>query len=73
MGQNTVRSWRAGGELQVPSSPWLMLGICSLNVLVLHETLLLPVLMYDSETVLWREERSRVKAVQIQPQRIARY
>ena len=33
---------------------------------VLHETLLVPVLMYGSETMLWREkERSRVRAVQI--------
>ena len=32
---------------------------------VLHETLLVPVLMYGSETMLWREkERSRVRAVQ---------
>ena len=34
---------------------------------VLHETLLVPVLMYDSETMLWREkERSRVRAVQME-------
>ena len=33
---------------------------------VLHETLLVPVLMYGSETMLWREkERSRVKDVQM--------
>ena len=33
---------------------------------VLHETLLGPVLMYGSGTMLWREkERSRVKAVQM--------
>ena len=32
----------------------------------LHETLLLPVLMYGSDTMLWREkESSRVRAVQI--------
>ena len=30
----------------------------------LHETLLVPVFMYDSETMLWREERSRVRALQ---------
>ena len=45
--------------------PSLMLGICSLSVLVLHETLLVPVLMYDSETMLWKEkERSGISAVQ---------
>ena len=33
---------------------------------VLHETLLVPVLMYGSETMLWKEkERSRVRAVQM--------
>ena len=43
-----------------------MLGICSLSVLVLHETLLVPVLKYGSETMLWKEKkRSRVRAVQM--------
>ena len=55
MRQNAVGRWRAGGGLQVPSGPWLMLGICSLSVLVLHETLLVPVLTYDSETIMERE------------------
>ena len=33
---------------------------------VLHETLLVLVLMYGSETMLWKEkERSRVRAVQV--------
>ena len=33
---------------------------------VLHETFLVPVHMYDSETMLWKEkERSRIRAVQI--------
>ena len=33
---------------------------------VLHETLLVPVLMYDSETMLWKEkERSRIRGVQM--------
>ena len=42
-----------------------MLGICNLSVLVFHETLLVPVLMYGSETMLWEEkERSRVRTVQ---------
>ena len=41
-----------------------MLGICSLGVLVLHETLLIPVFTYSSETILWKEnERSRIRAV----------
>ena len=38
---------------------WLMLGLCSLNVLVLHESSLVPDLTYGSETMIWREkERS---------------
>ena len=33
---------------------------------VLHESLLLPVLMYGSEAVIWKEkERSRIRAVQM--------
>ena len=36
------------------------------NARVLHETLLVPVLMYGSETMLWKEEeRSRIRAVQM--------
>ena len=35
-------------------------------MLVLHETLLVPVLTYDSKTMLWKEkERSRIRAVQM--------
>ena len=38
-----------------------MLGIYSLSV---HETLLVPVLTYGSETMLWKDKkRSRIKAV----------
>ena len=33
---------------------------------MLHETLLVPVLMYDSEPMFWKkEERIRIRAVQI--------
>ena len=32
---------------------------------VLHETLLVLVLMYGSETMLWKEERSRIRVVPI--------
>ena len=32
---------------------------------VLHESLLVPVLTYGSETMIWREERSRIIAVQM--------
>ena len=37
-----------------------------MSVVVLHETLLVPVLMYDSEPMFWKkEERIRIRAVQI--------
>ena len=42
-----------------------MIGTCSLSVLVLHETLLVPVLVYGNNTMLWKEERSRIKVVQM--------
>ena len=43
-----------------------MLGICSLSMLVLHETLVVPVLMYGNETMLWKEkERFRFWAVHV--------
>ena len=32
---------------------------------VLHELLLVPVLMYGSETMIWREKRSRIRAIQM--------
>ena len=31
--------------------------------MVLHESLLVPLLMYDSETMIWRKEESRIRAV----------
>ena len=50
----------------MPLGHWLMLGICRLRVLVLHETLLVPALTYGSEKMLWKEERrSRVRAEQM--------
>ena len=42
-----------------------MLRVCSLSVLVLYEKLLVPVLIYGSETLLWKKERSRNRAVQM--------
>ena len=43
-----------------------MLGICRLSVLVFHETLLVPLLLYDNKTVLWKEkESSRIRGVQM--------
>ena len=43
-----------------------MLEICSWSVLVLHETLLVLVLIYGNETMLWTEkERSRIRAVKM--------
>ena len=58
--------WRMGRGLQVLLGLWLMLGVCSLNVLVLHESLLASVLPYGSETMIWREKgKSRITSVQM--------
>ena len=47
-----VASWRrVAGAIR----SLLMLEICSLSVLVLHEILLVPVLIYGSETMIWRD------------------
>ena len=35
------------------------------NAMVLHVILLIPLLMYGSETVIWREEGSRIRVVQM--------
>ena len=44
-----------------------MLEICRLSVLVLHETLLVPVITYGNEKLLWKEkERSSIRAVQME-------
>ena len=34
-------------------------------MIVSHETLFVLVLMYGSETISWKEERSRIRAVQM--------
>ena len=37
-----------------------------MNVLVLHKKLLVPVLIYESKAMLWKEkERSRIRAIQM--------
>ena len=41
-----------------------MIGICSLSLLVLHETLLVHIL-YDNEKMLWKERSRIAMAVQI--------
>ena len=33
---------------------------------ILHDILLVPVVIYGSETVIWEEERSRIKVVQME-------
>ena len=60
MEQNAVGRWPAGGGLQVPLRPSLF-NARDLHfecAKVLHETLLVPVLLYGSETF-------RVRAVQM--------
>ena len=42
-------------------------------MLVLHKTLLVPVFMYDSETMLWKKERSKIRVAQMENLRILLY
>ena len=66
MRQSVLGRRQVEGGYQVLLGLCLMLGVCSLSVLVLHETLLVPVLMHSSETVIWKEEESsRIRAVQM--------
>ena len=62
MRESAVGRWQMEGGVQVLLGLWLMLGVCTLRVL--HESLLLPVLMYGSKTVIWKE-RSRIRTVDI--------
>ena len=66
MGHNAIGRWQAGGGLQVPSGPFNASDFQLEYARDLHDTLFVPVIMYGSETMLWREKaRSRVKAVQM--------
>ena len=61
MRQNAAGRWRVGEGYQVNARS-LQLE----SARFLHESLLVPVLMYGSETVIWREkERSRISAIQM--------
>ena len=42
-------------------------------MLVLHKTLLVPVFMYDSETMLWKKERSKIRVAQMENLRVLLY
>ena len=68
MRQSVVGRWRVGGGgivgaiRSLVNARFLQLECAS----VLHESLLVPVLTYGSETMIWREkERSRIRAVQM--------
>ena len=60
-------TYEAEFSRKVPSGRRLGGAIRSLvNVRILQETMFVPVLMYGSERMLWKEkERSRVRAVQM--------
>ena len=47
-----IGSWRVESGMQMPTGLMLMLEICSLSVLVLTESLPVPVLMYGSKIML---------------------
>ena len=53
--QVQMRQWvvgrcRVGGGLQVQLDLWLMIGLCSLSML--GSCIIVPALMYDSETII---------------------
>ena len=56
MRERVVGRWRVGGELQVLLSLCLILEVCSLSVLesCMSHSVVMLVLMYGSETVIWR-------------------
>ena len=61
-----VGKWQVGGKLRVRSYFLRILRVQLEFARVLHDGLLVPVLMYGSETVVWREEeRSRIRAVRM--------
>ena len=61
---SVVGSLRVGGNLLVSSSPWLMLGVCRLECTrVLHEGLLVPILLYGSETIIQKKGVRRMDKV----------
>ena len=61
-----MRQSAVGGEWKVPSIPWLMLRICSFSVLEsFMRHYLFLVLMYGSETMLWKERKDLDEAVQM--------
>ena len=65
MGKSVVGKWRVGvaGAIRSLVKARNLQPQCAR---ILHESLLVPVLMYGSETVIWREkERSRIRAVQM--------
>ena len=63
MRQSVVGRWQVGGKLQVILGPWLLLGLQLECAIFLHETLLVSVLMFGSEAMIWKKDKFRVRAV----------
>ena len=65
----TERSRKVASGRRVPGETRFLVNARDLQLecaRIFHKTLLVPVLMYGSETVLWKEkERSRIRVVQI--------
>ena len=57
---NIVGKWGVRGKLRV--NDWSLQLECAR---VMHEGLLISVLLYGNETTVWREERSRIRSVQM--------
>ena len=66
MRHSVVGRWRVGGGLEVLLGLWLMMSLQLECAMVLHESLLMPVLTYSIQIMIWREkERSKIRAVQM--------
>ena len=69
--RKVVSGRRVAGAIRSLVNAWSLQLECAR---VLHESLLVSILMYGSETKIWREkERSRIRAVQMDNLRSAGY
>ena len=66
MRESVVGNWRMGGAASTIRFRVISRGLHLECGRVLHEILLVHVLMYGSETMLWKErKKSRIRAVQL--------
>ena len=59
--KKVVRERRIGGPIRSLVKTW---GLQFQYAGVLHKSLLIPIFMYGSETMIWKKENCRIRAVQ---------